>query len=375
MISKRVFLVLSMAVYMVYSCQSSDALEDLPENDLKGNIEFFPNLIADSLTWASALKELETSADAKAAFNSWITNPAEEAMLHDSYSVKSLDNADQSKYKQSANDIYQIAVSWFFMNKESIQAQNYLNKATSLILNWALINEPTKHTPNESLLSPIYEAYSIIRKSIDEGDRKQIDQWIKMRANYYKNLKLDGTLLENNWNTIRINFLFYFAEILEDEILYNYAVSQFKSHIELNILSDGISHDFVNRDALTYHAYNLLFYSRILKSVATFKGRDAALRLYRLKNNKGSSLEDCVTFWEPYLIDPANNVHLEFVNTSWEPDKSNSAYNKPYNPNGTLYVLDELRYIEPRCEDYIESIISGNRYSRNFKYWINSIAI
>uniref|UniRef100_UPI0032165B3D alginate lyase family protein n=1 Tax=uncultured Draconibacterium sp. TaxID=1573823 RepID=UPI0032165B3D len=373
MISKKVFLFVAMAVSIAYSCQSNDPLEDISEDNLERNIELFPNLISDSLTWDTALKELETSADAKAAFDHWITKPAEEAMSHNPYSVKSLDGANQAECKQSANDIYNIAVSWLFMDKQSILAQNYLNKATSLILKWALVNEPTNHTPNESLLTPIYEAYSIIRKSINESDRKQIDQWIKMRANYYKNLNLTGNLLENNWNTIRLNFLFYFAQILEDELLYNYSVSKFKSHIELNILSSGISHDFVNRDALTYHAYNLLFYSRILKSATIYKNRDAALQLYHLKNSKGSSVEDCVNFWEPYLLDPENNVHLEFVNTSWEPDKNQSSYNKPYNPNGTLYVLDELSYIEPRCNNYIESITTGNHYSRTFKYWINSI--
>ncbi len=373
MISKKFFLLATMLIFIAYSCQSNDPLEDIAEDDLKNRIELFPNLIADSVTWDAALVQLETSSDAQAAFERWISKPAQAAMAANPYSVKSIEGASQAECKKSAEGIYSIAVSWLFMDKESVLAENYLNKATSLILKWAEINEPTSHTPAESLLTPIYEGYSIIRNSIDESDRKQIDQWIKMRAGYYKNLSLTGNLLENNWNTIRLNFLFYFAQILDDELLYNYAVSKFKSHIELNILSGGISHDFVNRDALTYHAYNLLFYSRILKSAALYKGRDAALQLYRLKNKKNSSVEDCVNFWEPYLVDPANHVHLEFVNTSWEPDKSQSSYNKPYNPNGTLYVLDELSYIENRCTDYIATITSGDRYSRTFKYWINSM--
>ena len=200
-----------------------------------------------------------------------------------------------------------------------------------------------------------------------------IDRWIRKRADYYKKQSLTGNLLENNWNTIRINLLFYYAQILEDEMLYNYSVNKLKSHIELNILEDGISHDFVNRDAFAYHAYNMLFYARILKVAAMFKGKDAALELYRLKNQKGSSIESCVQFWEPYIMDPSNNVHLEFVNTQWEPDKNRGDYNKPYNPNGSVYVLDELRFIESKCTDYILKITSADKYDRNFNYWINSI--
>ncbi len=84
-------------------------------------------------------------------------------------------------------------------------------------------------------------------------------------------------------------------------------------------MKDGISHDFVNRDAFAYHAYNLLFYAGILKTVGMYKGKEAAMALYSLKNQQGSSVQSCVKFWEPYLIDPQNNIHLEFVNSQLAP--------------------------------------------------------
>ena len=369
-----IILVIAWSFVLASGC-SKEEVVDQPISEVKKQISCFPNLVVDSLSLDVALDELKTSTAAQTAFESWITSVAQDAMTSEPYSVQEIKPEDQDKSKVSAQNIYSIAVSWLFMDKEKTKASLYLQRATTFIKAWASTNEPSSHTPRESILLPVYEAYSIIRLHINDSDRKEIDSWIRKRADYYKKLDLTGNLLENNWNTVRINLLFYYAQILNDEMLYNYSVFMLKNHIELNILENGVSHDFVNRDAFAYHAYNMLYYARILKAVAMSKGNKAAFELYRLKNKKGSSIESCVQFWEPYIMDPANNVHLEFVNTQWAPDKERSDYNKPYNPGGTVYVLDELRYIESKCASYIEKITGSNKHERTFNYWINSISV
>ncbi|WP_299581724.1 DUF5018 domain-containing protein [uncultured Sunxiuqinia sp.] len=334
---------------------------------------YLSNLVADLEMYNAAVKELEESGAARSAFNKWITEVANAAMTSEPYAVQQLTQENQATAKENAQNIYAIAVDWMFMDKKSEQAGLYLQKATALIKAWASINEPTEHTPRESLITPLYEAYSVIRQHIGEQDRVAIDGWIRKRADYYKQLSFTGNLLENNWNTIRINFLFYFSQILDDETLYNTSVDNLKSHIELNILENGVSHDFVNRDAFAYHSYNLLFYARILKAAGMYKDKAAATALYQLQNKKGSSIESCVKFWEPYMMDTENYVHLEFVNTEWAPDKDRNDYNKPYNPMGTVYVLDELRYIDTKCAEYVLKITSMNKYGRTFNYWMNSL--
>ncbi len=363
--------VFTLCVLFSGACRAEVKKKITSEGEKKVNC--FPNLVIDSLTLDIAVKELEASREARSAFDRWIADIGSEAMSSEAYGAPEITLEALTQTIQSANRIYAIAVSWLFMDKDKVKADLYLQRATSLIAAWASVNRPSSHTPRESTISPIYEAYSIIRNHIDEKERTVIDQWIRKRADYYSDLSLTGNLLENNWNTIRINLLFYYAQILDDELLYNNAVAQLKSHIELNILESGVSHDFVNRDALAYHAYNMLFYARILKAVAMCKDKEMAMELYSHKNKEGSSIKSCVEFWEPYLMDPSNNIHLEFVNTQWTPDKERSDYNKPYHPMGTVYVLDELRFIEPKCAVYVDNISSANKYGRTFDYWINAV--
>ncbi|MFV0483602.1 MAG: hypothetical protein ACK5MG_05865 [Bacteroidales bacterium] len=354
-------------------CSQNDSRNDGAEANLENSISPFPNLVADSLMLTKAMSEIESTPIAENAFKKWISTPASQAMSTMPFAVKEVDNSVQVKTKNNARAIYALSVSWLSMDKETQKAKLYLNIISSLILEWARVNIPTKHTPLESILMPIYEAYSIVRSNIDDKDRACIDSWIELRADYYKKLELTGNLLVNNWNTVRLNLLFYYAQILDDEMLYNYSISKLKSHIEGNIFENGISHDFVNRDAFTYHGYNMLFYARILKTIALYKGKDVALQMYNYKNSKGGSVKKSVEYWKPYLIDSDNNIHLEFVNTEWEPDKDRTDYNKPYNPSGALYILDELRYIEPECSSFVQSISGAGEYGRNFKLWINGI--
>ena len=79
-----------------------------------------------------------------------------------------------------------------------------------------------------------------------------------------------------------------------------------------------------------------------------------------------------VNYWRPFLIDPANNVHIEFVNTKYEPDKSRSDYNKPYVPSSSVYALEELLYAFPEVAGYINTINGATRYTSRlsgFLYW------
>jgi hypothetical protein len=84
------------------------------------------------------------------------------------------------------------------------------------------------------------------------------------------------------------------------------------------------------------------------------------------KNTLGVGLADMIRFWEPYLLDPANNPHLEFVNTQYAPDKTRSDYNKPYNPASSVYALEELLLSFPQVKQYITKVVPGaTRYNRS----------
>jgi hypothetical protein len=360
------------------SCQKEKeeipTVEPKPTPVVAIRIKQFPNLVADSATWLKAKNEIEKSEQVAALFNTKIKQNYPAASVTAKYAVAQLDANNESAAKNNANQIYILAIYWFFADKSTNEAQTALAKATELIAHWASVNTSTDHTPRETALLPIYEAYSVIRYSISKENRNKIDTWVNNRANFYKNLKLTGNLEKNNWSTIKLNFLAYYSLILNDQPLFDYTVSFYKQLIELNLMAEGKSEDLINRDAFAYHAYNMLFYARFFKAALLMKDRNYATGLYQFQSPNGASAKKSVDYWEPFLIDPETNVHLEFVNTQYEPDKSRGDYNKPYNPAGTLYVLDELVFIEDRCISYLTDISpTQTRENRNFQFWINSI--
>lgn len=362
----------------LFSCQKQqdENIPEIPETTPEENVRIkqFPNLVADSATWLKAKNEIEKSTLVASLFNTKIKQAYPTASVTPKYAVAQLDSNNESAAKNNANQIYTLAVYWLFADKSTPEAKTALSKATELIAHWASINTSTDHTPRETALLPVYEAYSIIRNSISKENRTKIDNWIRTRANYFKNLKLTGNLEKNNWSTIKLNFLVYYSLILNDQSLFDYSVSFYKQLIELNLMEDGKTEDLINRDAFAYHAYDILFYARFFKTAALMKDRNYAADLYQFQSSKGASVKKSVDYWEPFLIEPEKNVHLEFVNTQYAPDKTRGDYNKPYNPGGTIYVLDELVFIDERCTTYLTDISpSLNRENRSIQFWINSI--
>lgn len=369
-------IILLIGVTIALGCskdESATSEENKPEEKEQVSIQQFPNLLVDTLTWTKLKAELTNNTEAAALFDKEVLTKAGTAMSSIPYAVKELDANNGSAVQENAAKINQLAVKWLFMDKPSSAATQVLDKLVILITKWATINEPTDHTPRETFFLPIYEAYSIIRNSITEAERSKIDQWIELRYDYYKNLDLTGNLKLNNWSTIKLNIMTNLAFILKDNTKMEDCIQFFKEHIEGNIYGDGRTHDLDLRDAFAYHAYDLLFYAQFFKTIALSQGKDEALALYQWENSAGGSVKKCVQYWEPYMLDPANNPHIEFQNTNWDGDKTRGDYNIPYNPSGTMYVLDELAFIEDNCMQYVSTLNpSLNRYNWTLQYWVNS---
>ncbi|MBB6500565.1 alginate lyase family protein [Pedobacter cryoconitis] len=253
-------------------------------------------------------------------------------------------------------------------------AVKYLDKAKGNLLAWAAVNTPSSSTPTEAAFIEVFEAYSLIRANVTGTDKSTIDAWLKKTANYYITNASGYTSRKNNWETIRLNLLFDIGYILNDATILNHVKNAYNVQLNANLFAGGQTEDYVNRDAFAYHAYDLYFYARILRAVTLYEGTTAGNTLLNKTNNINVALPDAMSFWTPYMIDPTNNVHLEFVNTGYAPDKKRSDYNKPYNPSSTVYVLDQLAYSFPEAIDD-ENIIVGASASRfrSLEYYLNTL--
>ncbi|NVD08587.1 hypothetical protein FCU94_17210 [Vibrio sp. JPW-9-11-11] len=308
---------------------------------------------------------------ANESYKTWIQTPANEALKleldhfpHVGYERKTL--------KSHTTGIYALALAWN-LTENSEEADRYLQKATDLIINLAKSISPSPHTPNESILLDVYEAYSLIKPAMNRESVEVIEQWLTRQADYFRHYKLTGTLIKNNWENVRLAILFNLALILDDTELYQYSVSALKRFTKVNVEPDGKTNDFTNRDAVTYHAYNQQYYARILKAVTAYKGKRAADQLFTYKENNHGSIADAYQFWVPYFTDPVNNVHIEFVNTGWKPDLKRGDANKPYQPAGTVYAMAHMVAYDSKAFDYIKTVQPDKQaYTLRLSTWVNS---
>ena len=344
---------------------------------------YYSNLVMDQITYDSIQSELKSNIQAQEFIKKQVTDKANQALLDTINAVvKDVSTDGNIVTGGAANRIYSLGLQYFLFQKNP-DAQKYANKAKSILLKWAEINVPTDHTPNESGFLPFLSGYSLIRAHIDVESRVKIDNWLRDRYNYYSTL----SVRTNNWETIRNLLMLNIAYILNDESLINKAVGDFNVHHNKNYRADGASVDFLGRDGFAYHVYDMLFVVQIARTLYINKGRDILNDLVNHRSAKwvnlrinandkpvlGGSMRDAVSFMAPYVFDPQNNVHLEFVNTEWAPDKTRGDYNKPYNPRGSIYVFVEaVSIFKNEMTAFIKKLDPNfTRYS-DLKYYLNS---
>lgn len=374
------------------SCKKSDLqktsqLKTEAVSPLGDTNDYTPNLVMSKQGFLDILNDISTNPTAQQLIAKEITIPAKEALNAIPHLVTNVSADSQASNKVSGDGtrIYKTAMQWFlFRNTDS--AIVYREKSKSILLVWASINKATDHTPNETAYIGFYEGYSLIRAFIDQDSRDKIDLWFRDRYNFFKKL----TPRSNNWETIRGWLMLNSAYVLNDTDLITNSKNAIYTHFDKDSRVDGASADFLGRDAFAYHAYNLLFVGRILRNIDIYSGREEVKNMIykRVTNWKmdprgkivsgakaiGGTIADQMKFWTPYIIDPANNVHLEFVNTEWAPDKTRADYNKPYNSAGSYYVLDQMAYVMKNQINAIYQIVSPGRtkYNSGLTYYLNS---
>lgn len=363
--------------------QNVDLRPRLKVNYIGTSSGFYSNLVMDKVTFDSIQFELSTSAQAQALINDQVTVKANQALSAAPAPVTKISDPDgKNKVQTDAAKVYSLALQYFLF-QEQANAGQYVDKAKEFLLSWAAVNAATSQTPDESIYLPFLTGYSLIRAKIDANSRMTIDNWLRTRYNFYKT----QSVRTNNWETIRNLLMIDIAYILNDGTLINQATSDFSTHHNKNYRADGASVDFLGRDAFAYHVYDMEFIGQIGRTFYIKRGRHMldslvnhrATKWVNLRINPndtpvlGGSIRDAVSFMAPYVLDPDNNVHLEFVNTEWAPDKTRSDYNKPFNAAGSSYAFVQMASImKSEMFGFLKKLNpSFNRYT-DLRYYINS---
>lgn len=332
----------------------------------------FPvNLLVDSLTLSYIKAEAIVNPDMSTAVATIINSPSLSALSKTPAPFAEVDANNFTNISNQATDCKMLALRWLMLYEKSpAEAKPYFDKALSTLLAWVNAgNVATTHIPNESSYLGFFEAYSVIRSRTAAADKTKIDNWLLAKLSIYRNF----AARVNNWETIRLSFLYYLGYMLNSTVTLDYAAVAYTTLLNVNLMAGGKSEDLISRDAFAYHAYNLAFYARIFKAKAYFEGSVPMNAFKNRKNNINVSVQDMMNYWKPFLIDPSNNVHIEFVNTNYAPDKTRTDYNKPYVPSSSVYALEELLLAFPETTTYLKAITSSaTRYNRKvsgFLYW------
>jgi hypothetical protein len=210
----------------------------------------------------------------------------------------------------------------------------YLNKATVYLFDWASTNIPRGDPIDDTNLDPAIEAYDMIKHHLVYGENKRIGNWLKRTAQAELDAPYNqpgrGTAT-NNWHSHRLKIVGEIAYAIGDVELEKYCIDGLKAQIDRNLHADGSSDDFIARDALHYHVYDL----EPLLKLSIVLERATGVDYYTYEAPSGSSIKKSVDWLLPYL--DGRKTHAEFVNSTVEFDRRRAQNGEAGYKAGTLF--------------------------------------
>jgi len=145
-----------------------------------------------------------------------------------------------------------MALAYYMENDDA-----YLKQAKKYLLAWAEVHQPNGHPINETRLEGFLWAYDLLRCHFSKEEQKKIKIWlINLQSNKHK-WKFGPSSGKNNFRTHQLKMLLMIDRLLEDDKSLELDREDLRLHVKENLLDDGTSIDYEERDALHYHVYNL----------------------------------------------------------------------------------------------------------------------
>ncbi|HEY4290160.1 MAG TPA: alginate lyase family protein [Puia sp.] len=212
--------------------------------------------------------------------------------------------------------------------------KRYLEHATQFLLAWARINHGRGDPIDDTNLDRAIEAYDMLKAQLPKAANDTIRDWLKetagaeLKGRYYHP---DRPSFYNNWHSHRLKIVGEIAYAIGDTALQGYTIRELKIQLEKNLNPDGSSIDFVSRDALHYHVYDL----EPLLKLAIVLSRATGADFYNYPSPTGSSIKRSVDWLLPYVN--GQKTHPEFVNSTVDFDRKRAQNNESAYKAGTQF--------------------------------------
>lgn len=257
----------------------------------------------------------------------------------------------------------------------------YERQLAKFLTAWAGEDHPRGDPIDDTNLDPAIEAYDMVKGELLPDERKVVREWLKQTASWEISAvynKPGRATSFNNWHSHRLKVVGEIGFAIGDTALEGYAVRGLKEQIGRNLLPDGPSADFVTRDALHYHVYDL----EPLLKLAIVVERAKRINYYSYEASSGSSIQKSVAWLLPFVT--GEKTHAEFVNSTVEFDRRRAQNGEAAYKAGSLFepkngvktlllaafwdatLLDAARKVAdtdalyPSWQSVINALIKGN---------------
>ncbi|HTX71251.1 MAG TPA: alginate lyase family protein [Rectinemataceae bacterium] len=261
------------------------------------------------------------------------------------------------KALQDMDRLYALAAVWQLDRRDQALA-----KARDYLVAWASVNRSRGDPIDDTNLESALRAYDFVREGLDASDRARIEAWFSQVADAEITSFTDhpGRSTDfSNWNSHRLKIVGLVAFATGRARYLNFVLTQFPKQIERNLLPDGSSYDFHERDALHYHIYTLL---PLVSLCAAMKQNGYTLFATTVG---GRSIAHSIEFALPYIQGLA--THAEFVHSKGGFDRKRSVAGErgfiagmPFDPLDGLPLLEAAYYFEPELLPTIQRLSGRN---------------
>jgi hypothetical protein len=212
--------------------------------------------------------------------------------------------------------------------------RKYLSALERYLTAWATTDHPRGDPIDDTNLDPVIEAYDMVKGDLSPATEASVRAWLKATADVELSAPFNRpnrATSFNNWHSHRLKIVGEIAFAIGDTALQGYTVRGIKVQIAGNLNADGSSSDFVTRDALHYHVYDL----EPLLTLAIVLQRATGVNYYTYVSPAGTSIQKSVVWLLPYLT--GEKTHGEFVNSTVEFDRQRARNGEAAYKAGTLF--------------------------------------
>jgi hypothetical protein len=194
----------------------------------------------------------------------------------------------------------------------------YLRALERYLSAWAGTDKPRGDPIDDTNLDPVVEAYDMVKGELSPDVERVVRDWLRLTAVWEITAvynRPNRATSYNNWHSHRLKIIGEIGFAISDTVLEGYAMRGLEAQIGRNLRADGSSEDFLTRDALHYHVYDL---EPLLKLAIVIK-RATRVDYYSYTSPSGSSIQRSVQWLLPFVT--GEKTHAEFVNSTVEFDR------------------------------------------------------